>query len=529
MAAPAETVRPRASTRRWAATVRPRLSAPAWGSVLIAASFIAATCWWLSRDTSIPVWDSGLHISTAIDTYEAIGSGLPLKALTGTTPYPPFAFLIGALGILFGGVGIAPPIIALNLVFVPLLALGCYNVGRLAFGPLAGMLAVAFALGTPLVIEELHEFMLDAPEAAMVAASLWAILASERFLRIGICAVAGFAVGLGMLTKETFVMFVAGAALTTAIRGGRGAWRGIAVFAAIAVAVALPWYAYELSTIHQLAVEAFGSAGQNGVIAAGVAPPRLSAANLEWYFWSFLNWQLLVPLFAFAAAGLLWTAAGFALRKPVSRLAPELAVGALVAWAALTETYVHDPRYSLPLTVYLAVFGAGWIPRLPRPLLAGAAATLVLVALANWLGLGFGVGPPEASAPTNNVFEQQPGRLAYYSTFGLWVGPPRRDGDLPALLRALRREGVREVRWYSAGENELEFSFPGVEVLARVAGLRVASSQTNPATASSEYAFVTHGPSQPGFPRPCTTLQDGAGVWFRLGGSKGTAGWRHCP
>ena len=44
--------------------------------------------------------------------------------------------------------------IALNVVFVLLLALGCYNVGRLAFGQLAGVLAVVFALGSPLVIEE---------------------------------------------------------------------------------------------------------------------------------------------------------------------------------------------------------------------------------------------------------------------------------------------------------------------------------------------------------------------------------------
>ena len=157
-------------------------------------------------------------------------------------PYPPLTYLVGALGILFGGVGVAPPIIALNVVFVLLLALGCYNVGRLAFGPLAGVLAIMFALGSPLVIEEFHEFMLDAPEAAMVAISVWAILATDRFLRLGICALAGVAVGLGMLSKESFAFFVAGLVLASAVRGGRRAWRGMAIFGTIALVVALPWY-----------------------------------------------------------------------------------------------------------------------------------------------------------------------------------------------------------------------------------------------------------------------------------------------
>jgi hypothetical protein len=531
MASGTESVRPAALTLRRASILPSRWSATAWASVALSVLFVATSCWWLSRDSSIPVYDAGGHLSSAIDAYEAVGSGRLLKALTGAAPYPPLTALVGALGILVGGIGVAPPIIALNVVFVPLLALGCYNVGRLTFGPLAGVLAVVFALGTPLVIEELHEFMLDAPEAAMVAVSAWAILATERFSRPGVSALAGLAVGLGMLSKETFVFFVAGLALATALGGGRRAWRGAAIFAAVALVVALPWYLYELSTVHALTGEALGSSSsQSGPgLPPGLAPPRLSADNLEWYFWSFLNWQLFVPLCAFAAVGLVWTAVGFVRRKPVSRFAAELAAGALVSWAALTETYVHDPRYSIPMTLYLAVFGAGWISRLPRPLLAGTASVLVLVALANTLGVGWGVGSPVTSSPTNAIYEQQPGRLTYYANYGLWVGPPARDGDLLGLLRALRRHGERDVRWSTEAESEIEFSLPGVAILARIAGLRIASMQVDPLAASRSYAFLIHGQRPPGFPPPCITLRDGAGVWVRLGGAKGAAGWGYCP
>lgn len=489
-------------------------------------SFVAVTCWWLSQDSSVPVFDAGSHLGLAIDAYEGLRSGHLARVLTEAAPYPPVAYLVGALGFFVGGVGVAPAIVAQNVVFVSLLALGCYKVGRLAFGPLAGLLAVVFALGSPLIIEEFHEFMLDAPEAAMVAVAVWGILASERFTRIGVSALAGAAVGVGMLTKEPFGFFVAGAVLVTAVRGGRRAWRGFAAFAAVALAIAGPWYLYELSTIRGIAGAVLGPTAYQKL---GIAPPRLSSANFEWYFWSVLNWQLFVPLFAFFAVGWLWAMVGFARRRPVSAFAAELAVGALVSWVALTETYVHDARYSIPMVLYMAVFAAGWISRLPLASRGVAAAALAAVALANSLGVGFGVGPPLASAPSNATYEQQPGRVTFYANYGLWIGPPTRDGDLLGLLRALRRGGVREVRWYSDQELESDYSLQGITVLARIAGLEVPRAPIDLAHASRYDAILRHGGPEPGLPGPCTVLQSGAGVWVQRGASQGAEAWSYCP
>jgi 4-amino-4-deoxy-L-arabinose transferase-like glycosyltransferase len=509
---------------------RPGWSAAALASAGLAVAFVLATCWWLSRDRSVPIDDAALHLGSAFDAYEALRAGHLLRAFTGAAPYPPLTFLAGAVGASIGGVGVAPPIIAQNIIFVLLLAVGCYNVGRLAFGPLAGLLAVVFALGSPMVIEEFHEFMLDVPEAAMVAIAVWAILATERFSRTGISALAGGAVGLGMLSKETFVLFVAGVALATAVRGGRRAWRGIAVFAAVALVVALPWYLYELSKIHTLTGEALGSAGQVSTQIPGIAPPRLSSANLEWYFWSFLNWQFFLPLFAFAAVGVAWTLAGFARRRPVSAIAPELMIGVFVSWAALTMTYVHDPRYGIPIVVYLAVLGAGWITQLPRAPRVIAAAALAAIALANTLGVGFGLGGHATSGPQNPTYIQQPGIVTLYANYGFWVGPPSRDGDTLGLLRALRRSGIREVRWYSEQETGIEFSSPGIAVLARIAGVGVASNSLDPAQAARSVAFLLHRFPEPGLPSPCIKLRDGSAVWVGLGGDGHRVNtWSYCP
>jgi hypothetical protein len=520
---------PPVRARPWAHILLPRWTTAAWSAIALAALFVGITCWWLTQDRSIPIFDAGLHLNLAFDVHRELGAGHLFKALTLTNTYPPFAYLIGSMGIAVGGVGVAPPIVAENLVFVPLLALGCYHVARLAFGRTAGLLAVAFALGSPLITAQFHVFMTDAPATAMVAVSVWAIIATEGFSRVGVSALAGLAVGLGMLTKEPFAFFVAGVLVVTALRGGWRAWRGLLVFAGVALVIALPWY------VHQLAqVKALGSGAINTTnlpeFPADIAPARLSIDNLEWYFWNFINSQLYLPLFAFAATGWLWTMVGFARRRPVSRLAPELAIGSLVAWFAITETFVHDTRYSMPILVYLAVFGAGWIVRLPRPGRAVATTALVLAAAANTLGVSFGVGETlRLQLPgANTSFLQAPGILTVYSNEGFLVAGPQRDGDMLATLRELKRNGVQVVVWHHL-KAEPNFSNAGLKALAKIAGLPARNGYPVPATLNRHDAILAHGPIEPGETPPCVRLSDGTGVWIRLGNPNARGALDYCP
>jgi hypothetical protein len=527
--------KPAARARSAVRVATPRWSAPAWGAIGVTALFLAITCWWLTQDRSIPIFDAGLHLSLAIEVHRQLSSGHLVKALTLTIPYPPFAYLIGSLGIALGGVGIAPLILAENLVFVPLLALGCYHVGRLAFCPAAGLLAVVFALGSPLITAQFHVFMIDAPETAMVAVSVWLVIATEGFSRLRVCALAGLAVGLGMLTKEPFAIFLVGIVGVTAIRGGRESWRGLVVFAAVALAIALPWYIHEHSQIQALGHEATDSAGafsERGLNQPqGIAPPRLSLANLEWYLWSFLNAQLFLPLFVFAAVGWVWTVAGVARRRPVSPLTLELLVGAFLSWALLTETFVHDTRYSMPLLVYLAVFGAGWIVRLPRRGRIAATAALVLVALANTLGASFGVGGRVAvTLPgASKTALERPGTVIVFDNSGYLVAGPRRDGDLLAMLQALHRAGVRDLTWPADAVLGPDFSQGGLVALATIAGLGQVPEKAHNDELTREDAVLSHERASGGGPPPCVRLDDGTGIWVRIGNPLAPGARDYCP
>jgi hypothetical protein len=516
--------------RPWARVLLPRLTAAAWGAIAVTMLFIGITCWWLSQDRGIPVFDAGLHLGLALSVHRELSSGHILEALTLTKPYPPFAYLIGALGITVGGAGVASPIIAENVVFASLLALGCYQVGKRAFEPWAGFGAVVFALGSPLAIAQFHVFMIDTPEAAMVAVSVWLIIATEGFSRVGTSALAGLAVGLGMLTKEPFVFFIVGVLGVTIVRGGWRRWRGLVAFTTVALIVALPWYVHEYSAVHTAGTEAVGGANRPDY-PKDIAPARYSADNLEWYFWNFINFQLWLPLFAFAVTGWIWMTARLARRQLVSDLAPELMIGALVAWLAITETFVHDTRYSEPMLVFLAVIGTGWLVWLRHNVRIAATTALVVVALANTLGVSFGAGKgigvvlPGGHTQTLQNRDQ----ITIVATGGVLVGGPKRSGDLLPTLRALRRDGVRRIDLFRPFLFETDFSAAGIEALAQIAQLEAAVEVAPPETLTARDAVFAHGPGGSGEAPPCITLSDGTGVWIRLGNPNAAGVRDFCP
>jgi 4-amino-4-deoxy-L-arabinose transferase-like glycosyltransferase len=500
------------------------LSGSAWGAIGVTTAFIGLTCWWLTQDRSIPIYDAGYDLETAIRYHNMLQAGDLLGPFNNVLQYPPLALLVGALGMFIGGVNVYSPIIAENVVFVSLLALGCYQTGRLLFGARAGLLAVIFVLGSPLLIAQFHVFMLDAPETALVSVSMWLILAGKDFGRVRMAGWAGLAVGCGLIVKVQFPFFVIGIVLVALARGGWRNWRGLAAFAAVALVVGAPWYIDHISELSQI----IRLAGATPGAAPGNLPPTLSTTNLLWYFWSTLNSQLLAPLFILVFAGSIWTIAAVVRHREASGMRLEFLMGGFAAWLAITLTHHHDIRYDMPLMPYLAVIGTGWIVHLSRSPRVLAAAVLVLAVAANTLGTTFGVGGQVETTLVSSPPATQalPDRIVFYSNRGFLVAGPRRDGDLPRLLQALRRSGVTVLTWSLKQSEQSDFSFEGLRPLAMIAGL---SPSLETAQVTSSTVALIHESIPLGVSPPCTRLSDGTGVWVvRRNPASGSVGL-YCP
>jgi 4-amino-4-deoxy-L-arabinose transferase-like glycosyltransferase len=486
-------------------------------ALLLAAvvAFIAVSVWWLTQDSRVQDWDNGLHTLIAFGIHDQIASGHLGGWFTEFNTYPPLAHLVGAGAVAVAGKSPMAVILASNIVFLPILAFATYGAGRLAYGPRAGLLAGLFALGTPILVSQMHVFMIDPPEAAMVAASVWAILASRRFERIGTSALAGALVGLAMMTKETSIVFVAGLVAVVLARGGWARWRGLLLFVVIAAAISLPWYVDHLQQLNGL-VEGQGGTGAAPTLEA--APALLSRASLAWYLWAALNIELLLPLSLFLLAGVAWTVISCVRDRRPDNLGPELLGGAFVSWLGITLVRHKDPRFILPALVYVAVLSTGWIAvARPRLRLAASAALVAIVAV-NFLAVSVGIGHTVRvalpGAPAVSGVHAR--RLTLYSPDGYIRGGPERDGDVLALMRALKREGVHSVTFDAGSTDVSDFTVYGLQVRAIQAGLPTPGAY-DPAALGPRDAFMLRHVPTPGDAPPCQRLQDGSGVYVELG------------
>ncbi len=483
-----------------------------WAAV---AAFLFVSVWWLTQDSRVPDFDSGLHMSYAVSYHYDLAHGQFTAPWTDYNSYPPLVHLLGALSIFLAGAHPMAMVLSSNIVFVPLLAFGCYGTGKLVAGPRAGLLAALLALGTPMFVSMMHAYDLDPPQAAMVAVTVWALLASRRFERVWVSALAGALCGLALLTKETSVVFIAGLLVVILVRGGWRHWPGLVAFIFVLENVAGPWYMYHASQL----VASFTSLGQLAPNSLQ-APPRFSTANIGWYFWNLINEQTLAifgGLFVIGALIALWRC----VRQRISttNLYPELLGGALVSYLGMTYLTHKDPRYTLPALVYVAVLATSWIVAISRPavrrLLTGG---VVVLAILYFAGMSFGIGGAVRLAlpgAQNTIIYQR--QLTLYETAGWVRGGPVTDGHVLALLEGLKRSGVQAIN-LSTGSNELDFNANGVTALASSASIYVAPSALVP---SKQNAFLFAHTPAPGDPQPCQTLNDGVGIYVARGDFSG--------
>ena len=495
-----------------------------WWVAAATAVSIAISGWWLTADDRVPDFDSGQHLLDIFTVRYELVSGQLTAPFTDFNNYPPLGHLVGAVGTLIGGINVPSVMMAENLVFVPLLVAGCYGAGRIAGGRRAGLLAALFALGTPIAISQMHEVYLDLGEAAMVAVSVWAILATRRFERIWLSALAGLVCSLGMLSKQTFPLFIAGLLAVVIVRGGWRRWRGIAMFILGGAGLTLPWYIYHYDELNGLttgatATGAAAAAAGAGVNAPnGITPSRFTSSNFGWYVWNLVNHQLLVPLALFLLVGIVLAAWRFARHRNPEDVLPELIGGGAFGYLAMTYLTLKDPRYTLPALVYMAVLATSWLPGVRprlRPWLTGAFGVVVL---ANFIAVSFGFGPTVRivfpGAPSSSTAGARV--LTFYSPNGWLRGGPVHEGDVLALLKGLRRLGVVQIDVDGGSSNSPDFNNAGVSALAIVAGLAIPGQEDLAAMGPTD-AFILRRVPMTTDPYACQMLDDGTGIYVSLG------------
>lgn len=483
------------------------------GLAALVVGFIVLTAVWLAIDDRVPDFDSGKHFLYSARTHDALAAGDLAYPLDNWNAYPPLPHLVSAAMMLLAGIEWDLAVLAQNLVFVPALAVGCYLAGRAAYGSRAGLLAAVFALATPMVVSLFHLHMIDVQQAAMVALTVGLVLASDRFRRLPLAVLAGLACAGAMLTKQTSALFLAGFLLVVFLRGG---WRrpvGIALFALPVLLLAVPWYLQHFDDLRGLtngAAAGVPTGAPPAETAGNTRPDRWSTQNLGWYVWNAINLQFFLPLVLVFLAGALALSVRFLRRRRADDLTPELVLGGLVSFVAVTYLALKDPRYSIPAVVFMAALAAGGLTLLRGRARTVAMAAFAIVCVVNVAGTVTGLGDRVAivlpGAPQiGGLYERH---FTLYAPNGYIGGAPVEDGEVLAILEGARRDGVQAME-FDPGADALTFNRPGLDALAREAGIGVPARYDPAALRRGAEAFMlVRLPPQPELPEPCARLSD---------------------
>jgi 4-amino-4-deoxy-L-arabinose transferase-like glycosyltransferase len=189
---------------------------------LLIAAQVAVNWAWLTTNVVLLGWDRPRHLIESLvynDLLEYVSLRSLFEAWLHSGYYPPlFHWAMVAFYRLFGvSMDVAASV---NTVFLIVLLVAAYGVGSRIGGKGAGLLAAFFASTSPMVFAMSRYTYIEFSLTAMVALSFWLLLLTEQFSRRLYSVLFGLSMGLGLLTKWTFSLFVFPALLVVFLRAG---------------------------------------------------------------------------------------------------------------------------------------------------------------------------------------------------------------------------------------------------------------------------------------------------------------------
>jgi 4-amino-4-deoxy-L-arabinose transferase-like glycosyltransferase len=399
---------------------------------------------WLRLDNYPPAWDSAHHLSMTLrwlDFWQATSLD-GLGAVAAASSYAPLSYwLVLPFYTLFGrGADVA--VLANGAIWLGILLLATYRLGRHIASRSVGLLAAALVSLYPLIVALQRDFLLDVALAAMVALSLWLLLRCGSYDRRRRAVALGLALGLGTLIKWPFPFFLGAPFLASLyLVGRRGGWSrprllnlGLCLAIAGVLAAArylfnllfLPRDLYNLGVVVQM-VDSFSTAAGH--------PPWYTLSGLLYYFTTLINHQ---ASFVFTVLFLAATPVFFRGRAR-GRLV--LALSIAVPFVLVTLLPIKEQRITVPYLPSIAIITSVGLHSIRRRALRVSAITLTLVVgLVQLWAMNFGISalPPavylRASWIELAVFQQHP----VQSPRDFQVQPA--DWKHPDLVEAIRAD-----------------------------------------------------------------------------------------
>lgn len=225
---------------------------------------VAANLTYIGRSPPPLEWDDATHMDKAltyadlIRNFQLSKGWLWMFTFVDTWAYPPLVHILGGLAILCCGRSVQAAQ-SLNVLFLVVLLVSVYQVGRRLFNAKAGLLAGLIVSTYPMITHFAGRIFLEVPLAALVALSLWFLVRSNAFTHLIYSLLFGVSFGLGMLTKSSYLVFISFPLFVVLLQillddvqshkllfANRKAWFYAMLSLALGLAISALWYGPQL-------------------------------------------------------------------------------------------------------------------------------------------------------------------------------------------------------------------------------------------------------------------------------------------
>lgn len=385
---------------------------------------------WHRIDTRPPLQDEAARLRASLhcldDLHRPFAERVSSLALNSFDHSPPIPYLVTIPLYLMGGTdrGTAGRV---NVLFVSLLILSVYGMGRRLYSETAGLLAAALIASYPAVVGLSKFYLADVPETAMAALAVYAALCATASPSPSRSILLGLVCGAGLLTAWSFAIYCAGPLAylflssekkllsTSSLRARR---RNLLLGAGTAALAAGPWYGANLP----------GLIASLGETRWGFPSATAFFKSLIFYPCAFIA-ALLLPMTLLLIVGLVATR----MRKKAVLLP---ALWLLVPMVLILPVRQKTPRQLTPVLPAAALLTAAGISMMrTAPLRQGLTGAAVAVSALNFAAVNFGL-PWGAGARVLAVASLSrqcapcitpPGGTSPPGTTLRDIGPPRRE------------------------------------------------------------------------------------------------------
>jgi 4-amino-4-deoxy-L-arabinose transferase-like glycosyltransferase len=185
--------------------------------------FHAVNNWtWLVQNVTWTGWDKARHLAWSLN-YAQMLSHPTITSLFDVMVSDPIrpALFPASAAIMYGLFGRSADVAVMtNVIYLAIALAATYGIGQRWGGRWLGLVSAALLAFFPMFYSMSRYFYLEFALTAMVALSVYLLLATNGFQRRGMSLLFGLSLGLGLLTKRTFAVFAVGPLLAIILTSG---------------------------------------------------------------------------------------------------------------------------------------------------------------------------------------------------------------------------------------------------------------------------------------------------------------------